>query len=108
MQNPCDGVLGHGRRHPEGFVTKTYAAILADIEAAQKGLLGNDLDVSPEQPLGQINGIMSAALRELWEPGAAVYASRDPDGTTDQSLSRLTPLTGTTRRGINWGRCPSW
>jgi len=84
---------------PEGFVTKTYAEILADIETAQKGLLGNDLDVSPEQPLGEINGIVAAALRELWELGAAVYAARDPDGATDQSLSRLTTLTGTTRRG---------
>lgn len=84
---------------PEGFVTKTYAEILADIETAQKDLLGSDLDVSPEQPLGEINGIMSAALRELWELGAAVYAARDPDGATDQSLTRLTALTGTTRRG---------
>lgn len=87
-----------------GFEAKTAAEILEDVETRQKALMGDDLDVSPEQPLGQTNGIFAAALRELWELGAAVYAARDPRGAGGDALTSASLLTGTERRGLRPGQ----
>lgn len=89
---------------PQGFVIPTAAEILADIEADQKGKLGDDLDVSPEQPLGQLNGIFAAKLRTVWEAALAAYAARDPNGASFQTLTNVAALTGTVRRGQRPGQ----
>ncbi|MBP6829464.1 MAG: hypothetical protein KA978_01710, partial [Deltaproteobacteria bacterium] len=75
-----------------GFEAKTAAEILSDVETAQKAALGSDLDVSPEQPLGQINAILATHHRELWELAAGVYAARDPRGSTGDALTGLSLL----------------
>lgn len=90
----------------EGFEAKTYAEVLADIEARQLAAFGADFDVSPEQPVGAMNGIVANAARELWEALAAVYAAGDADGATGQSLTQLAALTGSVRRGLRKGRVP--
>ncbi|MDB4930086.1 MAG: Baseplate family protein [Myxococcaceae bacterium] len=86
-----------------GFTAKTASEILTDVEAAQKAALGADLDVSPEQPLGQINGILAAKLREEWEVMQALYAARDPRYATGAALDGVAAITGTTRRGPRAG-----
>lgn len=88
---------------PTGFEAKTAAEILADLEAAQKAALGSDLDVSPEQPLGQINGIVAAALRELWEALGALYAARVPGGASGAALEGLAEITAVGRRAATYG-----
>ncbi len=86
-----------------GFETKTAAEILADVETAQKAALGSDLDVSPEQPLGQINGIFAAKLRELWELASILYAARVPGGASFATLEGLAEITGLERLGATYG-----
>jgi uncharacterized phage protein gp47/JayE len=88
---------------PAGFEAKTAAEILADIEAAQKASLGADLDVSPEQPLGQINGIVAAKLRELWEALGLVYVARIPAGASGASLEGIGEITALSRLGATYG-----
>lgn len=80
-----------------GFVPKTYAEIIAEIEGSQRAVLGADLDISPEQPLGQMNGIVGAKLRELWEALAAVYAARVPSAATSTALDGLAEITAIER-----------
>jgi len=87
----------------EGFVLKTAAEILASIEASQKGALGADLDVSPEQPLGQLNGIVAAQLGEVWELGAALYAGRRPSTARFAALDAVCEITAVERRGATHG-----
>jgi len=89
-----------------GFEAKSAAEILSDIETAQKAALGADLDVSPEQPLGQINGVLASHHRELWELAAGVYAARDPRGSTGDALTGLALLTGTERKGAQKAIAP--
>lgn len=89
-----------------GFEAKTTAEILADVEARQKAALGSDLDVSPEQPLGQINAILAADHRELWEVAAAVYGARDPRSATGDALTGLSLLTGTERKAAQRALAP--
>lgn len=89
---------------PDGFVLPTAAEIQALIERDQRNALGADLDVSPEQPLGQINGIMAARLRELWELGLAAYSSRSPRSASFQALDALCGLTAVTRVSPKTGK----
>jgi len=86
-----------------GFATLTAAELLADIEASQKAALGADLDVSPEQPLGQLNAIVVTKLRELWELEEAVYNARVPSGASGVSLDSVVEITTTTRRAATFG-----
>jgi uncharacterized phage protein gp47/JayE len=88
---------------PAGFEAKTAAEILADIETAQKAALGADLDVSPEQPLGQMNGIVAAKLRELWEALGLVYVARIPAGASGASLEGIGEITALSRLGATYG-----
>lgn len=82
-----------------GFVDKPIEIILAEIEAAQKAALGTDFDVSAQTPEGQLNGIFSAKLRELWEVAQALHSALDPDKAEAVPLAALASLTGTLKQG---------
>lgn len=86
-----------------GFEAKTTAEILASIEAAQKAALGTDLDVSPEQPLGQMNTIVASALRELWELAGVLYAARVPAGASGAALDGVAEITAVERLAATYG-----
>lgn len=81
-----------------GFEAKTYEEILADIEAEQKARLGENLDVSPDSVLGQINAIFARQQALTWELLGAIYAAQYPDSANGFALTSLAALTGTTRR----------
>lgn len=84
---------------PTGFVTQTTQEILADIEADQLTLVDATLDLSPDQPLGQINGIVADRCAELWALGAQLYQMLDPNSAEGVGLVNLCSLTGTLKQG---------
>lgn len=86
-----------------GFEAKTTAEILSDIETAQKAALGADLDVSAEQPLGQMNAIVASALRELWELAGVLYAARVPNGASGAALDGVAEITAVERLAATYG-----
>lgn len=86
-----------------GFEIPTALEILAAMEADERAALGNDLDTSPEQPLGQMNGIVAAKLRELWEAMQTVYNARVPSGANLGALDDLCALSGVTRKAATRG-----
>lgn len=87
---------------PTGFVRKSEAQILADIEERQLARISPYLDQSTATPLGQENGIVARDLGLLWEGLEAVDAGRDPDKATGAALESLSKLTGTERRGASF------
>ena len=80
-----------------GITIKDVAEILADMESEQLANIDADLDVGPDDLLGQLNGIYAAALAELWELLEQVYQSAYPDTASGQSLSYVSALTGAIR-----------
>lgn len=82
---------------PTGFNRKTVEDILAEIEASQKSIIDPELDVSAETPIGQLNGIFSSKLGELWELAEAVNANQYPDTSSDFGLDGVSSITGTFR-----------
>ena len=82
----------------QGFEKKTQAEILDEIERDQQDNISKALNQSTQSPLGQLNGIFSAAMGELWDALEAAHQGRRPDGSSGSSLTQLSLLTGTERR----------
>jgi hypothetical protein len=87
-----------------GFEIKTIDQIRSAINAriAAAPLLGPELDTSDHSALGQHTGVMAGIFGELWELLALVYASMDPEAATAYSLTVLSSLTGTNRKGEDY------
>jgi len=81
-----------------GITIKDVAEILTDIESEQIANIDADLNVGPDDVLGQLNGIYAAALAELWELFEEIYQSAYPDTASGQSLSYVAALTGSIRQ----------
>lgn len=82
---------------PTGFVAKTVQDILDDIEAGEKSDFGSGINVGAESILGQINGVIAAALAENWEVLNAVYRSLYPGSATAEALDNVAAITGVGR-----------
>lgn len=78
-----------------GFQRKTLAEIKTEIESSLKTFLGNDINLLPQEPLGQLVGIFSERETLLWELFELVYYSNFPDTAQDRvSLLNAVALTG--------------
>lgn len=80
-----------------GFIGKTLLDIKGEIEAAWRAEFGANVDLSPSTPDGQIIGIMSDRLAELWELAQAIYSAQDPDKAGGQAQDAVAAITGTVR-----------
>jgi hypothetical protein len=91
---------------PEGFVAPSVQDLLALIVADQLAEISPTLDVSPDSPIGQVNGIYANYLAQGWESLAAAYSGFDPDKAEDTLLTMLSKLTGTPRAGATKSTVP--
>lgn len=80
-----------------GFLPKTIEIIRDEMNAELRASLGASLDLSDQDPLGQLVGIVAAAAGELWELGEAINASGNRDTATGAALDNVLLLTGTFR-----------
>ena len=87
---------------PQGFLRKPVRAILADIEASQRGDISQGLDLSSSSPWGQNNGIFSNELGIAWEILEVCYHAFDPDMAKDFLLTSLSKMTGAERRAAGY------
>lgn len=78
-----------------GFVRKTQADIIAEINEEMLSRISSRLNLQAETPLGQINGIFSERLAEVWELLEEVVHSTDPDNATGFLLRQVSAITGT-------------
>jgi uncharacterized phage protein gp47/JayE len=82
---------------PTGFAAKPESAIKDSLDGGARTALGPSLPLGPKTLFGEYNGIIAAAIAEVWELAQAVDASGDPDGATGTSLEQVCALTGTKR-----------
>lgn len=80
-----------------GTVIPTAAEILESIENDQQSIIQSNLDLKPESPIGQVNGIIAPQLGRLWELFGALEASRSRDGAEKYMLDEQGILTGYNR-----------
>lgn len=80
-----------------GFVAKTLEEIRAEISSSLKSEIAQTLNTETDSPLGQLIGIFSSQLRQVWELAEEVYNGQYPDSANGFSLTALAVLTGTQR-----------
>lgn len=78
-----------------GFNRKTLTDIKTEIETELQVKLGNNINLLPQEPLGQLVGIFLERETLLWELLEQVYFSQFPDTAQDRtSLLNAVALTG--------------
>ena len=81
-----------------GLVIKRLADILNEYNSEFDGLLGENTDVSPTSPLGQIIGVMAERESLIWSLAEGLYSSQYPEFAFKRSLDLAASITGTIRR----------
>jgi uncharacterized phage protein gp47/JayE len=82
---------------PEGFNRKRLDQLLNEINDEVKSIFGDNFNVSPESPDGQVNGTISESNANLWEIAEESYNAFNPSAAIGVSLSNLVQLNGITR-----------
>ena len=80
-----------------GFKRKRLDQLLEELNDEVKSIFGNNFNVSPESPDGQINGVISESNANLWEIAEESYNAYNPSSSSGVSLSNLVQLNGITR-----------
>lgn len=87
-----------------GLQIKTIEEILDELSVQQKAEIDATLNTAPDEPIGQLNGIFAAQLREVWEVAQVAYNCFNPDAAEGFCLEKLSALTGTLREGATKSR----
>lgn len=80
-----------------GFIAKRQTDITTEFQDAIKAEFGDQVDLDPRRPIGQLIGVISERLAILWALGEAVYYAKYPRTASDTSLDNAVSLTGLTR-----------
>jgi uncharacterized phage protein gp47/JayE len=81
----------------EGFNRKRLDLLLSELNDEVKSIFGDNFNVSPESPDGQVNGVISESNANLWEIAEESYNAFNPSAATGVTLSNLVQLNGITR-----------
>jgi len=77
---------------PEGFERPPLEQILGEIEASLVTEFGPNVIQSPQSPLGQINGLFSNFVAQLWELAEDTYQSWDVDAAEGRRLDIIAKM----------------
>ncbi len=88
---------------PTGFVAPAVTDIVTAINTDVLSTIDPGLDLSPTHPMGQVIGIMSEKLAEVWELMATVYSAMDPDSAEGLLLDNISAISGTRRQAATYG-----
>lgn len=81
-----------------GFTTKSLNEVLADLDAALRTSLGDNVRLDADSVLGQIRAAVAIEIGLVWEALGEVSAALDPDQAVGVYLDALAALSGITPR----------
>jgi len=81
----------------EGFNRKRLDQLLLELNDEVKSIFGDNFNVSPESPDGQVNGTISESNANLWEIAEEAYNSFNPSAVTKTTQDNLYQLNGLIR-----------
>lgn len=81
----------------EGFVALRLEEIKLNLEEKLRDAYGDNVNLLPESTLGQLIGIFSDRVAEIWELAECVYNSQYPATAEGVQLDNIASLTGITR-----------
>lgn len=82
-----------------GFDRSRLDERLATLQAAMRGIFGDEIDLDPDTIDGQTLGIYAESISNLDQLAEDVYHSFNPNSATGAALSRLVQLNGVRRIG---------
>lgn len=82
---------------PTGFIAPTLVELKTEVESDWLSEFGANTDLDPNQPDGQLIGIFTDRVAELWEMAQGVYSAQDPDKAGGQAQDALCAVTGSVR-----------
>jgi uncharacterized phage protein gp47/JayE len=82
---------------PQGFKIKRLSDISDETTDSFKSAFGDNIDLTADDPLGNIKGILDERISLLWELAQDVYDSQYPATAEGATLDNVLSLTGTTR-----------
>lgn len=80
-----------------GFVKKTFANIVRDMESSLKKTFGEDVDLSPGSPLNLVVDLFSAELAKAWLSIEDVYNAAFLETSYGRSLENIAAIVGLER-----------
>lgn len=80
-----------------GFVTKTEAEIIADMNASFLAAFGAQFATDPSLPDGQLIGVYANSLANAWLQAEAAYNAFSPSATFDVGLDKVSELNNVER-----------
>lgn len=83
---------------PTGFVPKTVAEIIAELQQAQRSTVDGTLNTSSTGVLANVNMAFATQLAQVWELGQEIYDAHDPATAEGVALDHNGALIGVTRR----------
>lgn len=81
-----------------GFVTQSFETTKANLETSLRAVFGAAINLVPQSVFGQLVGIFSDRLTDLWQLGLALYNASFREGAAGVALDNIGALTGTTRK----------
>jgi hypothetical protein len=75
-----------------GFKRKRLNLLLEELNSEVKAIFGDNFNVSPESPDGQINGVVSESNANLWELAEEAYNAFNPKAASGVTLRNLVQL----------------
>lgn len=90
----------------DGYEAKTFADVVASLQARWREEFGDSADLSDESPDGQEIKIVAEAIAEVWEANQAAYSSLDRDQADGVALEAVGAMTGSTKREATHSTVP--
>lgn len=81
-----------------GFKRKRLDLLLQELNDEFRSIFGDNVDLSPQSPDGQVNGVVSESNANLWEIAEEAYNAFNPSAATGEALSSLVQLNGILRK----------
>jgi uncharacterized phage protein gp47/JayE len=81
-----------------GYVADRLDAIVSKLETGFGGIYGNDINLDPDSPDGQMVGLIGQMRADLEELGEQIYRSLDPDYAGGTWLEQRAAYAGLVRR----------
>lgn len=91
-----------GQLTPQGYVADTFKDIFNQFVAGLKGIYGDDILVDPDDPDGQLAGILAQMRADIEGTILAVYQANDPDNATGAWLEQKVAYAGLVRRAAQY------
>jgi len=83
---------------PTGFIRKRLEDIKAEIEQSLRDTLGENINLLPEELLGQLVGVFSERDALIWEDMEALFDSQFPATAEAVPLDNVSSITGSIRK----------